>query len=258
MRYFDFSPKNFSSFRVDAGTWQVSSAGKWYFHSGRLFAAADGRPLATTPATVCDGQALYGIEAGQLVAQALELREIKPPPAPHEKAPLPAKDAASAKPAETPNKSSTNEKHRDRAGLLTPKFGGVSRPRRNPQPQVSRSQGDLRSAEWLGRRPATTARSETGHNGQPTKKSPSLKSTAHAEEKPGTPLPLPSEVKTSWRAALPRDVPQRLFLKAGSQYIVAGSGTVAALAVSGSPCARSCGSSRSRANRGRCSLPAAD
>ena len=44
------------------------------------------------------------------------------------------------------------------AGLRPPPDSGAGlRPRRNARPQVSPGVGDLRSAVWLGRRPATTA-----------------------------------------------------------------------------------------------------
>jgi hypothetical protein len=54
------------------------------------------------------------------------------------------------------------------AGFPTPQFGaGLPTPPKRSTEGLLVRPGDLRSLAWLGRRPATTLRSETGHNSSP-------------------------------------------------------------------------------------------
>ena len=81
-------------------------------------------------------------------------------------------------PAETPDRRSPASQEtfgqrrgsvRDRPQLrVSLKFGAGLRPRRNARPQVSGESGDLRSAAWLGQRPATTAGLSQVRRGSPT------------------------------------------------------------------------------------------
>ena len=61
---FSFGAKN-------AGTYQVTARGRWFFAGGSLRRLSDGTPVGSTAAAVHDEQALYGVAGGQLAAEAL-------------------------------------------------------------------------------------------------------------------------------------------------------------------------------------------
>lgn len=65
--HFEFGPKG--------GAFDVLAHDDWYLAAGQMTRIADGWPIQKTAATVCDGQALFGIEKGKLFSHSLRPQE---------------------------------------------------------------------------------------------------------------------------------------------------------------------------------------